>query len=126
VRRLALVTDSALAPIAEFMAKYVVGVEMRRYPFAEGVADREPPDAEGLVPLADAELVALMCRQMPASTVKAQQQGIGILAPGVLANDRFGVFAHEQFPMVECDSVDRQGTVHRMRYEVAKYSSHCR
>ena len=38
VRRLALVTDSALAPIAEFMAKYVVGVEMRHYSFAEGAA----------------------------------------------------------------------------------------
>jgi hypothetical protein len=40
VRRLALVTDSALAPIAEFMAKYVVGVEMRHYPFAESGAAR--------------------------------------------------------------------------------------
>src|SRR6516162_3628529 len=38
VRRLALVTDSALAPIAEFMANHVVGVEMRHYPFAEGTA----------------------------------------------------------------------------------------
>jgi hypothetical protein len=38
VRRVALVTDSALAPIAEFMANYVVGVEMRHYPFAEGAA----------------------------------------------------------------------------------------
>jgi hypothetical protein len=35
VRRLALVTDSALAPVAEFMANYVVGVQMRHYPFAE-------------------------------------------------------------------------------------------
>ena len=40
VRRIALVTDSALAPIAEFMAKYVVGVEMRHYPFAQGAAAR--------------------------------------------------------------------------------------
>jgi hypothetical protein len=38
VRRVALVTDSALAPIAEFMAKYVVGVEMRYYPFSGGAA----------------------------------------------------------------------------------------
>jgi hypothetical protein len=40
VRRIALVTDSALAPIAEFMAKYIVGVEMRHYPYAEGAAAR--------------------------------------------------------------------------------------
>jgi hypothetical protein len=38
VRRVALVTDSALAPIAEFMANHVVGVQMRHYPFAEGAA----------------------------------------------------------------------------------------
>ena len=38
IRRIALVTDSALAPIAKFMANYVVGVEMRHYPFAEGAA----------------------------------------------------------------------------------------
>jgi hypothetical protein len=38
VRRLALVTDSALAPVAEFMANHVVGVEMRHFPFAEGAA----------------------------------------------------------------------------------------
>jgi hypothetical protein len=38
VRRVALVTDSALAPVAEFMANHVVGVEMRHYPFAEGAA----------------------------------------------------------------------------------------
>jgi hypothetical protein len=38
VRRVASVTDSALAPIAEFMATYVVGVGMRHYPFAEGAA----------------------------------------------------------------------------------------
>ena len=38
VRRLALVTDSALAPVAEFMANHVVGVQMRHYPFAEGAA----------------------------------------------------------------------------------------
>ena len=37
-RRLALVTDSALAPVAEFMANHVVGVQMRHYPFAEGAA----------------------------------------------------------------------------------------
>ena len=36
VLRVALVTDSALAPIAEFMANHVVGVQMRHYPFAEG------------------------------------------------------------------------------------------
>jgi hypothetical protein len=36
VRRLALVTDSALAPVAEFMANHVVGLEMRHFPFAEG------------------------------------------------------------------------------------------
>jgi hypothetical protein len=40
VRRLALVTDSALAPVAEFMANYVVGLEMRHYPLAEGAAAR--------------------------------------------------------------------------------------
>ena len=38
VRRLALVTDSALAPVAEFMANHVVGLEMRHFPFAEGTA----------------------------------------------------------------------------------------
>ena len=38
VRRVALVTDSALAPISKFIANYVVGVEMRHYPFAEGAA----------------------------------------------------------------------------------------
>jgi hypothetical protein len=38
VRRIALVTDSALAPISEFIANYGVGVEMRHYPFAEGAA----------------------------------------------------------------------------------------
>jgi hypothetical protein len=36
VRRIALVTDSGLAPVAEFMANHVVGVQMRHYPFAEG------------------------------------------------------------------------------------------
>jgi hypothetical protein len=38
VRRVALVTNSALAPIAEFMANHVVGVEMRHYPFSESAA----------------------------------------------------------------------------------------
>ena len=38
VRRVALVTDSALAPVAEFMANHVVGVDMRHFPFAEGAA----------------------------------------------------------------------------------------
>jgi hypothetical protein len=38
VRRVALVTDSGLAPVAEFMANHVVGVEMRHFPFAEGTA----------------------------------------------------------------------------------------
>jgi SpoIIAA-like len=38
VRRLALVTDSALAPVAEFMANHVVGLEVRPFPFAEDVA----------------------------------------------------------------------------------------
>jgi hypothetical protein len=38
VRRLALVTDSALAPVAEFMANHVVGLEMRHFPFVEGTA----------------------------------------------------------------------------------------
>jgi len=38
VRRVALVTDSALAPVAEFMANHVVGVEMRHYPFADDTA----------------------------------------------------------------------------------------
>jgi hypothetical protein len=38
VRRLALVTDSALAPVAEFMANHVVGLQMRHFPFAEGTS----------------------------------------------------------------------------------------
>ena len=38
VRRLALVTDSALAPVAEFVANHVVGLEMRQFPFAEDAA----------------------------------------------------------------------------------------
>ena len=38
VRRLALVTNSALAPVAEFMANHVVGMEMRHFRFAEGAA----------------------------------------------------------------------------------------
>jgi hypothetical protein len=38
VRRLALVTNSALAPVAEFMAKYVVGMEMRHFRFAAPAA----------------------------------------------------------------------------------------
>ena len=38
VRRVALVTDSALAPVAEFMANHVVGVKMRHFPFAESAA----------------------------------------------------------------------------------------
>src|SRR5215475_4548775 len=38
VRRLALVTDSALAPVAEFMANHVVGLAMRHFPFAERAA----------------------------------------------------------------------------------------
>jgi hypothetical protein len=38
VRRVALVTDSALAPVAEFMANHVVGLEMRHYPFAKSAA----------------------------------------------------------------------------------------
>jgi hypothetical protein len=38
VRRLALVTDSALAPVAEFMANHVVGLEMRHFPFAAGMS----------------------------------------------------------------------------------------
>jgi hypothetical protein len=35
VRRVALVTDSALAPVAQFFANHVVGIEMRHYPPAE-------------------------------------------------------------------------------------------
>jgi hypothetical protein len=38
VRRLALVTNSSLAPVAEFMANHVVGMEMRHFRFAEGAA----------------------------------------------------------------------------------------
>jgi hypothetical protein len=38
VRRVALVTDSALAPVAEFMANHVVGVKMRHFPFVESAA----------------------------------------------------------------------------------------
>jgi hypothetical protein len=33
VRRLALVTDSALAPVAEFMANNVAGIEMKPFPY---------------------------------------------------------------------------------------------
>jgi len=40
VRRVALVTDSSLAPFAEFIAKHVVGLEMRHYAFADGAAAR--------------------------------------------------------------------------------------
>jgi SpoIIAA-like len=35
VRRIALVTNSMLTPIAKFMANHVVGVEMRHYPFGK-------------------------------------------------------------------------------------------
>jgi hypothetical protein len=35
VQRVALVTDSPLAPLAEFVANSVVGMEMRHFPFAE-------------------------------------------------------------------------------------------
>ena len=38
VRRLALVTNSALAPIAEFVANHMAGLEMRPFPFAEEAA----------------------------------------------------------------------------------------
>ena len=38
VRRLALVTNSALAPVAEFMANYVVGIEMRHFRVADATA----------------------------------------------------------------------------------------
>src|SRR5262249_4646115 len=38
VQRIALVTDFALAPVAEFMANHVVGVKMRHFPFAEDKA----------------------------------------------------------------------------------------
>lgn len=38
VQRVALVTDFPLAPVAEFMANHVVGVQMRHFPFAEDKA----------------------------------------------------------------------------------------
>jgi len=38
VRRVAMVTDSLLAPVAEFMANNVVGVEMRYFKFADAAA----------------------------------------------------------------------------------------
>jgi hypothetical protein len=38
VRRVALVTDSMLAPVARFMASQVMGIEMRHYPFARRAA----------------------------------------------------------------------------------------
>ena len=41
VRRIALVTDSALAPIAQFVANHVVGLEMRHYAFGESAAALE-------------------------------------------------------------------------------------
>ena len=36
VRRVALVTNSALAPVAKFMANRIVGVELQHFRFAEG------------------------------------------------------------------------------------------
>jgi hypothetical protein len=41
VRRVALVTDSALAPIAQFVADHVVGLEMRHYTFGESASALE-------------------------------------------------------------------------------------
>jgi hypothetical protein len=38
VRRVAMVTDSPLAPFAEFVANHVVGVAMRHFSFGEGPA----------------------------------------------------------------------------------------
>ena len=38
VRRIALATNSMLAPIAKFMANQVLGVEMRHYPFSRRAA----------------------------------------------------------------------------------------
>ena len=38
VRRVALVTDSMLAPVAKFIANHVMGIEMRHYPFARRAA----------------------------------------------------------------------------------------
>ena len=38
VRRVALVTNSALAPVAKFIANRVVGVEMQHFPFAQAMA----------------------------------------------------------------------------------------
>jgi hypothetical protein len=38
VRRVALVTNSALAPVAKFMALHIMGVEMQHFPFAQGMA----------------------------------------------------------------------------------------
>jgi SpoIIAA-like len=38
VRRVALVTNSALAPVAKFMANRIVGVELQHFRFAEGMA----------------------------------------------------------------------------------------
>jgi hypothetical protein len=35
VQRIAIVTDSTLAPFAEFVANHVVGVEMRHFAFTE-------------------------------------------------------------------------------------------
>jgi hypothetical protein len=37
VRRIAVVTDSKLAPLAKFVANHVLRIEMRHYPFAKGV-----------------------------------------------------------------------------------------
>lgn len=38
VRRVALVTNSVLAPVAKFMANRIMGVEMRHFPSAQGMA----------------------------------------------------------------------------------------
>jgi hypothetical protein len=38
VRRVALVTNSVLAPVAKFMANRIMGVEMQHFPFAQGMA----------------------------------------------------------------------------------------
>ena len=38
VQRVALVNNSALAPVAKFMANRIVGVEMQHFPFAEAMA----------------------------------------------------------------------------------------
>jgi hypothetical protein len=68
VRRVALVTDSALAPVTEFMANHVVGIEMRHYPVCRergstGVAQVDLTGSEA-VPLPSGQIMRLSRRRL--------------------------------------------------------------